>query len=90
LEQYRTTPLKSLKQEIHTLMISYRKEWEEISLALRGLAGCDQELNIRLGEHSREWSARRCVSLRDDYQALQTGSDKFLVVYVDRWSSLYM
>lgn len=88
LERYRaaSSNLATFELEIHALMMEYLKEWEEIGLALKGLAGCDQEFDIRLGQHSREWLARRCFSLYNDLQALRAGSDKFLVVYVDRWS----
>ena len=88
LERYRAaaSDLEVFEREIHVLMMKYLTEWEEIGLALKGQVGCDQELNIQLGQHSHKWSARRCLSLYNDLQALQAGSDKFLVVYVDRWS----
>lgn len=77
---------EGFEREIHALMLEYLKEWEDIGIALTGLAGYEQELNIRLGWHSRGWCARCCFALYNDLQALRAGSDKFLVIYVDRWS----
>lgn len=78
--------LDFLEQGVRALMMEFFKEWEEVGLALVGLAGCDREHDIKLGQHSRQWPARRCLDLYDDFQALRAGSDKFLVVYVDCWS----
>jgi hypothetical protein len=88
LERYwaASSNLAAFEHEMHAMMMEYLKEWEEVGLALKGLARCDQELDIRLGQHSREWSVRHCFSLYNDLQVLHAGSDKFLVVYVDRWS----
>jgi hypothetical protein len=78
--------LETFELDIRMLMMEYLKDWEAIGLALKGLVGCDQEFHIWLGQHAHKWSACRCFSLYNNFQALRAGSDKFLVVYVDRWS----
>jgi hypothetical protein len=77
LAQYRaaasTSDRECFEREIHALMMEYLKEWEDIGIALTGLAGCDQDLNIRLGQHSCRWCARRCFSLCNDLYSCTAG-----------------
>jgi hypothetical protein len=67
--------------------MNYLQEWKAIGVALGGLP-LDEEpaLDLTLGQHSQEWSARRCYSLYQDFKGLQAGSDVFLVLYINRWS----
>jgi hypothetical protein len=85
LKRYKTLPLAVFQEEVHTEMMNYLREWKAIGLALDGLP-LDEELDITLGQHSREWYARRCYSLYQDFRALRAGCDAFLCLYVNRWS----
>jgi hypothetical protein len=50
------------------------------------LMGLQNPFDIRMGVHWKQWQAWRVVSLQQDWDTLREGSDKFLCVYIDRWS----
>ena len=54
LECYKALPSAVFQEEVHTDMINHLWEWKAIGVALDGLP-LDQELDITLGQHSREW-----------------------------------
>jgi hypothetical protein len=72
--------------EVSTEIIAHFLKWEEADCALRGLADTSPMFDIRMGEHWRQWEARRVVLLQEDLEALRRGSDSFLCMYVNHWS----
>jgi hypothetical protein len=64
LARYKRLPLVVFEEKVHGAMMNYLQEWKAIGVALDGLP-LDEEpaLDLTLGQHSQEWSARRCYSL---------------------------
>ena len=83
LKDYKTKPADIVSSEVYHEILKSLRKWEEADCALVGL---QNPFDIRMGEHWKKWQARRVVSLQQDWEALQEGSDRFLCVYVDRWS----
>jgi len=83
LKNYKTKPVDIIALEVYHEILKSLCEWEEADCALVGLQNL---FDIRIREHWKKWQAQRVVSLRQDWEALREGSDRFLCVYVDRWS----
>jgi hypothetical protein len=83
LKDYKTRPVNIIALEVYHELLKCLHEWEE---ADRSLMGLQNPFDIRMGVHWKQWQARWVVSLQRDWDALREGSDKFLCVYIDRWS----
>jgi hypothetical protein len=86
LEDYKTLPVDIFMAEVYNEILKGLREWEEADCALTGLRNSGRVFDIRMGEHWKQWQARRVMCLQRDFEALREGSDKFLCVYIDRWS----
>ncbi|KAF8232498.1 hypothetical protein L208DRAFT_1377619 [Tricholoma matsutake] len=80
LKDYKTKPADIILSEVYHKILKSLCKWEEANCALVGL---QNPFDIRMGEHWKKWQARQVVSLRQDWEALQEGSDKFLCMYFE-------